>query len=240
MKAEIVPIRRREASKKGGIVLLLLGVLAIPANAAIVYYEPSEPIPVFGHVPAKAVDIDLNGNGTVDLIFESGGGTNGFNVQPQNSTQVLAFAQDLTFAAFPLNQGVAIGPNPGEAMYWRGENAIMTSCMMVGMPFYIACIGAWFELVDPIGGNYRGIVAFMGVEFRDGDDTYYGWLEIDTETMGVITNGGYINRWAYNSTPGEPIYAGQIPEPRTYALILGVLVVGYVAMKRRFRLLRNR
>ena len=240
IEPEIVSIPGRTALKKCGTLFLLLGVPAISANAAIIYYEPSEPIPVFGHVPAKTVDIDLNGNGTVDFIFESEGWTSGFNVQPHNGNRALAFAQDLTFAASPLNQGLAIRANPGEGMYWRDEMAIMTSCMAVGMPFNTACIGAWFELIDPIGGNYRGIVAFLGVEFRDGDDTYYGWLEIDTETPGVLSGGGYINRWAYNSTPGEPIQAGQIPEPRTYSLILGIAVLGVVAMKRRFRLFRNR
>ena len=189
---------------------------------------------MFGHVPEKTVDIDLNGNGTVDFIFESGGWTSGFNVQPQNGGRVIAVAPDAS-SPFPLDRTSAIGENLGENPYWSNQRAIFVSCLSVTPPFDTACGGTWFELIDPIGGNYRGIVAFLGVEFRVGDDTYYGWMEIDTETIPVTTNGGYINRWAYNSTPGEPIYAGQIPEPRTYALILGVLVAGFVAMKRRFR-----
>ncbi len=218
--------------------LIVFGASLLPLDGAIVYFEPSEPVPVFGSWPPLTREIDINNNGIVDFIFESSNSQSGFNVQPQNGNRALAAVPN-TSGAFPLNGGSFIGGIPDDNVYWREDQSILVSCLRITPPFDIGCGGLWAEQINPIGGHYEGVIAFLGVEFWEDDQVYYGWLEVDTETLGPIVNGGYINRWAYNSVPGEPIYAGQIPEPRTYALILGALVAGLVAMKRRLPLGRS-
>jgi hypothetical protein len=68
------------------------------------------------------------------------------------------------------------------------------------------------------------LTAYVGVEFSVEAAVHYGWIRV---TVSGVGNGGIIHDWAYNSIPGQPILAGQVPEPSTWALLIigaGLLV----------------
>lgn len=61
-----------------------------------------------------------------------------------------------------------------------------------------------------------------------------GWVGMGTWFLEGV-NGGIIEEWAYNSIPGQPILAGQVPEPGIIALLL----VGGSLTLRRFKRVRR-
>jgi hypothetical protein len=69
-------------------------------------------------------------------------------------------------------------------------------------------------------GNFLGGIEHLGVEFDISGDTHYGWIEIESRERGVLI---IVHRWAYESEPGVPIFAGRIPEPSSLALVLACL-----------------
>ena len=75
------------------------------------------------------------------------------------------------------------------------------------------------------------MTAYLGVEFEiDGAD-HYGWIRL---TVGGAGNGGVIHDWAYNSIPGQPILAGQVPEPGMISLlVLGAVTIAWRHLRRR-------
>ena len=67
-------------------------------------------------------------------------------------------------------------------------------------------------------GPWAGVEhGYMGVQFHNGADTYYGWVDLSVSDG---TPEAYIHSWAYNTTPGASLPAGQVPEPSTIALFL--------------------
>ena len=86
-------------------------------------------------------------------------------------------------------------------------------------------------LVRPSGGPFLNTTGFMGVRIHgEASEPYYGWLRLEHS----LVDGTYtVHDWAWNSIPGEPILAGQIPEPKVYALLLGIGVLAFVAGRRR-------
>jgi hypothetical protein len=70
---------------------------------------------------------------------------------------------------------------------------------------------------------------YLGFAFQNepGGDPHYGWLQF------IPSNGGTgtIVDWAYESTPGQSIEVGAVPEPATGVLLIGTL--GLAARRRR-------
>ena len=61
---------------------------------------------------------------------------------------------------------------------------------------------------------------------------YYGWIRIEHSAADATLT---VHDWAWNSTPGEPILAGQIPEPATYAILVALGALGFAIVRRRCR-----
>ncbi len=72
--------------------------------------------------------------------------------------------------------------------------------------------------------------AYMPVRIGDDDDTYYGWLRMSHSMAGEQLT---VHDWAWNSAAGEPILVGEIPEPRAFALLAGLAVLGWILWRRR-------
>jgi PEP-CTERM motif len=83
--------------------------------------------------------------------------------------------------------------------------------------------GSW---ATQSGGNVN---AFLGLEFKVGALTYFGWAEFDAGFQGILN--ATLEGYAYNSVPGQGLYAGQTnnaPEPGTLGLLaLGSLGLGF-------------
>ena len=76
----------------------------------------------------------------------------------------------------------------------------------------------------------------MPVRVTDMDSVYYGWIRI---SHSVADERLVLHDWAWNTTPGEPLQAGAIPEPAAYAAIIGVGALVMVFLRRRRFSLRN-
>ncbi len=82
--------------------------------------------------------------------------------------------------------------------------------------------------------NFFDTEGFLGIRvFSEGLESLpsYGWIRIEHDfDAGTFT----VHDWAWNTTPGEPILAGQIPEPAAYVALLGLGVLVFVVLRRRF------
>ena len=79
-----------------------------------------------------------------------------------------------------------------------------------------------FGFVDAGGPWYQVQNGYMGFDFEIDGNRHFGWMRVST------LGGNRIHEWAYQSTPGAPIAAGQveIPEPASILLIAGLAVGG--------------
>ena len=73
---------------------------------------------------------------------------------------------------------------------------------------------------------------FVALRTTVEEDVYYGWLRLSHSAADAALT---VHDWAWNSAPGEPILAGEIPEPKVYALVLGIGVLVWVVVRRRRR-----
>jgi hypothetical protein len=82
-------------------------------------------------------------------------------------------------------------------------------------------------------GEFLNQTGYIALELTNGSNTHYGWARV---TSSNVTNENaqlIVHDWAYNSTPGAPINAGQtIPEPATL-LLLGLGSLALIRRKRR-------
>ncbi|HAV61045.1 MAG TPA: hypothetical protein DCY13_01610 [Verrucomicrobiales bacterium] len=196
---------------------LTAGLLATPAafgQGTLVYYNPPD-IHLFGNNAQH--DLDVDQNGVVDYQIRLGGSF-GFHTVGAGSNSTLARPERLPDRGAPVvpsGTGTIIGPNLGQAQTW------FISYSFEPIPENPVVIPAYFHRCVTTGcvGQFHNVTAYWGVRFDiDGND-HYGWVRV--ATPGGIRNGGTILDWAYNSVPGQPILAGQVPEPAIWALLLG-------------------
>jgi len=80
-----------------------------------------------------------------------------------------------------------------------------------------------------LGGNVRYLG--MRMEFASNDLTNYGWIGIRITNEADAT--GEVVGWAYETTPGTSIRAGQVPEPSALLTGIGGLFIAGCMMWRR-------
>jgi hypothetical protein len=75
-----------------------------------------------------------------------------------------------------------------------------------------------------------GAYGYIAVRLNQGDNNYnYGWLEIDyNDAANTLTIGAM----AFETSFGQSIQAGAVPEPSTYALLSGAAILGFVLLRR--------
>lgn len=192
--------------------LFVLGVVlafasATQAQGTIRYVEAN-----FSYGPIPGFDyrlLDLDGNGTADFVIDSTMGITTV-LQANGDNRMLAFANwDGGALLDPLSASVPIGPQPGlPDQFWTGRASI-SACSTIG------CLGPWL-----------GVRAYAGIAFRVDGAIHYGWIGLDNWDW---VNVGNVLGWAYETRPGVPILAGAVPEPSTWALLIGggVLIVWF-------------
>jgi len=117
---------------------------------------------------------------------------------------------DPTMFPIPLSVGTQIGSNAADYS-WLGNlggGGILTASIgsgIIGEPF----------LTD---GYFTGLEsAYLGFDFQKDGETYYGWVQVGCPVVGL--NVGWIYDYAYQTSPNTPIFAGEVPEPSTLALL---------------------
>lgn len=102
----------------------------------------------------------------------------------------------------PLSAGQEIGP--GAAGYsWLG-GGLLSSSIASG------------SIEDPIltAGLFAGVEsAYFGFNFRENDETYYGWMRVGSPYALPTGTLGWVYDYAYETRPNTPILAGAVPEP---------------------------
>jgi len=159
---------------------------------------------VWSPVPDFPQSANLMINGQMAFTFYSGVV---FSIRPASSNAVIAaqpyVPSSLTALAVPLQAGVSIGPEAAGYGWlpniYTGE--VLTSARdshTIGEP----------PLTD---GYFTGIEsAYIGLQFQDKGQTYYGWARAGAPVVGI--NGGWIYDYAYETIPGKLILAGAVPQ----------------------------
>jgi hypothetical protein len=196
--------------------LLVSGSCALAQGSlTIVYVDPPDIGAFFG--PPRLIDV--NGDGLVDFVFESN--QRSFRVLPEGQNAVIARQNplpDRSSYATPLLPGIEIGSLPPTGLNWVPTEFVGGG--YIG-PTFTACT------TEGCLGDFTGLDAFLGVRFQASDGLLYGWMRVSVPFAGV--NGGWIHEWAYETRPDTPILAGAVPEPSTWALLIGgsVLMVWF-------------
>ncbi|HWA85768.1 MAG TPA: hypothetical protein VG710_06075 [Opitutus sp.] len=149
------------------------------------------------------------------------------NISSSTTTQI-DFDSDGTFDAQLNTKGFA--DKSGEtAEFVRVPSLSVLEKLSAGSS--ISSASALLKAVNALpmnsnGGWNPGDTGYVGFSFVSGASTYYGWGEIDyTSSSSTI-----LVDWAYNSTAGGSITAGQmptaVPEPAATAAGAGAIALG--------------
>jgi len=179
------------------------------AQGTVVYVVPPQPVNMSGiyGVPWSQ-DFDVDGDGIQDYRFDNDGAV--FYLSPLGSNRQIAYP------AVPPDMGSSLTP------LFAGE-IVSTSLDPV--------LGQWVDRSSPNlgwhsalhyqfdfggGGTFYRKIAYMGIDFMAADgDRHFGWIKIDSSQH---LTGGLLLEWAWAATPGQGIFAGQVPEPSALAL----------------------
>jgi len=211
---------------------LVLVATAIPTPADIIwsglrdthiFMAPNEPfptntLPTFSPI---SVELDVNMDGETDVsigILDPAYSLSQYSVSCERANSVARGGQyGSTIIPFPNGTifdsskiWLADGPNK--------DSNILTS---------------WMILLDggqAGAGPWVGRTGYMGLQFEGDDGTHFGWVQM---TVYDEYPGMTIHDWAYESTPGEGIIAGAVPEPSSAILaILGATSVWVIRRQR--------
>jgi hypothetical protein len=167
-------------------------------------------------------NLDLTHDGTVDFLIQEldeGGfpSSNALLADPALGNAVQGFRNN----ASALQLGAAIGPGQKfVAGGFNGEAMVTITHSTTGGVSHVR--GLWANTKD----------AYLGLKFKIGGETHYGWARLSVELNGfhiAATLTGY----AYETIPNQAINAGQIdgsaavpdtPQPLSFSL--GALALG--------------
>ncbi len=200
------------------------------AQGTIVYMQPNEPLYT---VPSR--ELDLNGDGQVDCRFFVNTEVNFYlstEASGVGSARLLVTYRgpdDLGSDLLGLTAGYQIGGSLHPSWFWASSDAPNLYGQARVLSLYFP------DTVPAIfvpGGDFYGQTAFMGIHFQIGSDWHYGWVRIRGGRYGdelIRIAPSWILDWAYETRPDTPIFAGAVPEPSTFALLVGggVLMVWF-------------
>lgn len=204
-------ITKQFAAVAGG---LMLTMLTCPGQGNIVYHNAGDQIVIRTGVNGESLDVDMDGNGTRDFVFEAFTSFKIFSDTGAKSVGIPKGGNDLGNWSIPLLGGFEIGSMLPGQLQWTDSFQGEFTGNWIGAVLHTRSDAGSSGYWNPQLPNI--LTAYVGVEFDIEGADHYGWIRV---TVGGVGNGGLIHDWAYNSTPGQPILAGQVPEPSTWALL---------------------
>lgn len=136
-------------------------------------------------------------------------------------------AEFLIQGLFANGNAVAVpgsGAFPSNPAYLPFGSVIGPDSTFLDSGAFVALSGAFGNWItsEPL----RGVI---GVRFGNEGNIHYGFADITIDADSIVTLHGY----AFESTPNTAITAVMVPEPSTYAVLLGALALAVVAVRRR-------
>jgi hypothetical protein len=110
-----------------------------------------------------------------------------------------------TVFVVPLTRGQEIGPNAAGYGWFNG--GLLSSSI------------ASETIEDPVltAGYFVDVEsAYLGFNFFQDGQTYYGWIRVGSPYAFITGTMGWIYDYAYETNPNTPILAGQISEPVSF------------------------
>ena len=172
--------------------------------------------------------IDLDGDSTMDAtFFVYQGKIDGFNIYVEaadeddtflttfndelEQSMMLKMSADDTVTIDPVSTTTSHGGwiNLGTYGDWQGNDS--------------GYLGFDFELTTYVT-HTKGDSSITYAESND----HYGWVQVATTDSGTAN----IIDWAFNTTPGEGITVGAVPESSLTGLAVAAVAAGYVVRKR--------
>lgn len=187
------------------------GKIASPPGSTIIYTDINPDTLLSSS--QTIYNLDLNKDGITDFVFRGGFyisvcgdgysiGVTNLSVEPANENN--AILNDGASHAYVLDSTVAIVPGSP----WANTSQVL----LIGGRGSSRCLpsihrgGYWVNVSDK----------YLGLKFIKGNNTYYGWAKLSSSyyytpdhqyqlSRGQLT----IKDYAYNSSPNQPILAGQ-------------------------------
>jgi hypothetical protein len=178
--------------------------------------------------PIGDIGWDVDASGTDEFIFRFDGRS--LAIIPQNENFILAYPSpppDLGSWVVPLTSPSEIGDFDYSPIQWIGYQEL--GGYAIGSGFNSCTFGACV-------GTFVGIRASFGFSFQIDGATHFGWATF--HSYSTTLPSGILEEYAYNLTPGAPIFVGQVPEPATWVLLTGG-ALAFAVVGRRQRLPGN-
>lgn len=119
-----------------------------------------------------------------------------------------------------LNMGISDSVGSGLGLDFSTDNTIT---------------GSAFHLGNGVGQFLSGTEGYLGFELDTAGGARYGWMRVTfTNDMSAEGPAGTLHDYAYDST-GATMDVGVVPEPATYAALLGLFSLLVVYVRRRFQ-----
>ena len=199
---------------------MMLSWLALSAPASVIVSNLNPAVAIYsGDNSLTAVPIDFNGDGIVDFRFLAGpGGVASYIYIPSRVAVLTAPPPHHgggVAGALPFNLNLGETGLPFGYHWWTG-GALPTEDHLIYGDKLITVLGLATTVlgVVVVSGDVRNKNAAIGVEFRIGTNTHYGYIHFDCRAEnGYVFGGGYLRGWAYETEPGQPIVTRPVAEP---------------------------
>jgi hypothetical protein len=181
------------------------GMLAAgaPAEAGVIYVNPPD------HTYTNTgFQLDLNSDGSPDVTFTTAA---------RWVTYSWYMRQLRVGANGVVAPGFQVSPLPAD--YSVGPAAPFGASGLMAAVSYYRYYGGRY-----IWGPWANVRdGYLGLRFLIGPNTHYGWVRMDVSVNAdLLTISATVKDWAYDSTPGAGIRAGDtglVPEPGTLSLL---------------------
>ncbi len=197
------------------------------AHAAVVVTALPDPLFLRDEFFGSYHPVDVDSNGTSDFAFAYSFSFVGLRTEAYNRA-VIRLIGPVGGRISPLPNGFSINSTIGTELL--SELQWSSSDFIDGFvePDENAYISIVQVLSTGSASDFSGRSA-IGIEFHAADGVHYGYLDIDA---GPGYAGITLYGWAYESRPGVPIFAGQVPEPSS-SIFIGVGTVSLLLRRRR-------
>jgi hypothetical protein len=211
--------------------LLTAGIVAAvafgpAAHAAVVVTALSDPLFLRDEFFGSYHPVDVDGNGSTDFTFGYNPGFVGLRTEAANR---VIFSPDpppnLGGPVASLSHGFRVQSTLESSTFsWRSSD-LLGGFVSPGENAFASIVHA-LSTGSSTDFNGRG---YIGVEFESTLGTHYGYLDIEA---GPGFDGITFYGWAYETQPGAPIFAGQVPEPSVLVLA-EIAAVSFLLRRRR-------